>query len=214
MDILDLRDKKIREERKITLAPTPIRPSSIKKATNFIWELIKIVIISLMIIIPIRMFVVQPFIVEGASMMPNFYDGEYLIVNEFSYRFFPPKRGEVVIFHPPQNHRIYYIKRIIGLPGETVELREGVIYIYNTAEPQGKRLSELGYEVENHLSPNQTEKVTLDKDEYYLLGDNRTNSLDSRSFGPVKFDYLKGKAWVRAFPFNRLNIFETPNYNL
>lgn len=214
MDIIDLRDKKtIEEERGAVFMPAPPRPGGVKRATNFIWELIKIVAISLAIIIPIRVFVVQPFIVEGASMAPNFHDGEYLIVDELSYRFFSPQRGEVVIFRPPQNHTVYYIKRVIGLPGETVEIKEGGIYIYNAEHPTGIKLNELGYEIANQISSSQLEKITLNADEYFLMGDNRTNSLDSRSFGPVKFDYLKGRAWIRAFPFSRVNIFETPVYN-
>ena len=214
MNTLDLRDKEtIEEEKNISFSPSPLEPSSLKKAGNFVWEVVKIVVISLAIIIPIRIFVVQPFIVEGASMTPNFYDGEYLIVDEISYRFQEPKRGDVVIFHPPQSPKVYYIKRIIGLPGETIKVEEGRIDIYNTQHPDGIRLNELDYSINNDIPSNESYDVTLDSDEYYLIGDNRTNSMDSRRFGSVNLDFIKGKAWVRAFPFNRFTIFEAPTYN-
>lgn len=214
MDILDLRDKEtIEKEKNISFSDLPSEPSNIKKAGSFVWEVVKIVFISLVIIIPIRMFVIQPFIVEGASMLPNFNDGEYLIVDEISYRFQEPKRGDVVIFHPPQSPGVYYIKRIISLPGETVKIEEGKIIIYNAEHPDGIKLNELDYSVNNQIPSNERVNVVLDKDEYYMIGDNRTNSLDSRSFGAVKFGNIKGRAWVRAFPFPRFTIFNAPTYN-
>ena len=214
MDIIDLRQKKDhQEEIKPVLAVEPSEPSGIKKAGSFIWEIAKIIIVSLAIIVPIRMFVVQPFIVEGASMSPNFHDGEYLIVDEISYRFAGPQRGDVVIFHPPQSPKVYYIKRIIGLPGETVEIKEGKIYIYNEQHPNGILLNEVDYEIDHSIPLNETEKITLVAGEFYLLGDNRTNSLDSRRIGPISFDHIRGRAWVRAYPFARFSIFETKVYN-
>lgn len=181
------------------------------KAVYSIWEFAKIVVISLAIIIPVRVFIVQPFIVEGASMSPNFEDGQYLIIDEISYRFNPPQRGDVVIFHPPTDHATYYIKRIIGLPGETVELRESHIYIYNEEYPEGFRLNEVNYLPQSRVT--QMGKTILQNDEYYVVGDNRDNSLDSRRFGPINKDDIKGKVLIRAFPFSEFNIFERPVYN-
>ena len=181
------------------------QPSAFKKVKEYLWEIIKIVVISLIIIVPIRMYVIQPFIVEGESMMPNFHDGEYLIVDEISYRFNDPQRGEVIVFHPPQDSKNYYIKRIIGLPGETVELREGKIFIYNDEFKDGNRLNE-----SNYLT--QSSKVKLAEDQYYVIGDNRDNSLDSRRIGPITSSNIKGRAFFRAFPFNTLTLLETPEY--
>ena len=214
MKVLDLRDKENGQPAEnLDLTPKPAGPSGLKKAGFFIWEIFKIVIVSLAIIIPIRMFVVQPFIVEGASMSPNFHDGEYLIVDEISYRFSEPKRGEVVIFHPPQDRKVYYIKRVIGLPGETIEIKNGKIYIYNAENEDGVLLNEGDYSLDHNIPVNEQYKETLGENEYYLIGDNRTNSLDSRRLGPIKFSFIKGRAWVRAFPFDRFTVFEPQSYN-
>src|SRR5688500_16485157 len=88
----------------------------------FFWEIVKILILAVIIIVPIRYFLIQPFFVRGASMEPNFYDGEYLVIDELSYRWRDPKRGEVIVFRYPNNHAQFFIKRIVGVPGDTVRL--------------------------------------------------------------------------------------------
>lgn len=212
MDILDLRDKKSEtSDSQIIIQAEPAQPSALSKFGNFIWEIVKIVVVSLAIIVPVRMFVIQPFIVEGASMEPNFEDGEYLIVDEISYRFTPPARGEVVIFHPPYDTKAYYIKRIIALPGEALEIKEASIYIYNAAFPKGFKLSE-AYLPDSRLLGSKQEKITLGQNEYYLIGDNRNNSLDSRRFGPIKFEEIRGRALFRAYPFSQFTVFKKPTY--
>lgn len=187
-------------------------PPFYKQATNFVWEIIKIVAVSLIIIIPIRMYVIQPFIVEGASMSPTFEDGQYLIIDEISYRFSLPQRGDVIIFHPPSDSKTYYIKRVIGLPGETIELREGHIYIYNEEYSEGFRLNEANYLINSRIT--QKGKTVLKDDEYYVVGDNRDNSLDSRRFGPIGPKAIKGKVLIRAFPVSEFSFFERQEYNI
>jgi len=186
-------------------------PPFYKKVFSFFWEIVKVVVVSLAIIIPIRVYVIQPFIVEGASMQPNFEDGQYLIIDEISYRFSPPQRGDVVIFHPPNDQKTYYIKRLIGLPGETIELKDGGFFIYNQDNTAGYRLDEIKYLDNSNIT--QRGKTQLQPDEYYLVGDNRDNSLDSRRFGPVKLANIKGKVLVRAFPFNDFSFFARQKYN-
>ena len=186
------------------------QPSNLRKVAEYTWEIIKIVVISLIIIIPIRLYVIQPFIVEGDSMEPNFHDGEYLVVDEISYRFALPQRGQVVVFHPPADPRNYYIKRIIGLPGETVELKEGKIFIRNSEHPEGIRLNEANYLTQSSI--NEESLVELSEGEYFVVGDNRDNSLDSRRIGPIVFSSIKGKAFFRAFPFNSISLLATPEY--
>ncbi|HAU66351.1 MAG: Signal peptidase I [Candidatus Uhrbacteria bacterium GW2011_GWF2_39_13] len=178
---------------------------------SFFVEVIQIVLLSSAIIIPIRYFLIQPFYVKGASMEPNFYDHEYLIIDELSYRFREPIRGEIVVFHYPRDPSQFFIKRVIGLPGETVEVTGGNIIIYNTEHPNGLTLEE------DYLGDEQTngkERVTLGENEFFVFGDNRDASLDSRSFGPITRKDLIGRVWVRGLPFSRMGTFEIPDYNL
>jgi len=179
---------------------------------SFTFELIKVVVISLLIIIPIRYFLIQPFYVKGASMEPNFYDHEYLIINEISYRFNEPERGDIVVFRYPRNPEEYFIKRIIGLPGERIQIKDGRIYIYNQDNPDGVKLEELYLTPDTKTYSMNEEIIALSKDEYYILGDNRSSSKDSRSFGPVNRSFIIGKVLLRGWPFDRIGLFETPVY--
>ncbi len=181
-------------------------------AKSFIWETIKIVIISLIIIIPIRYYVIQPFYVKGASMEPNFHDHEYLIINEISYHFNEPQRGDIIVFRYPKNPSDFFIKRIIGLPGEKVVIANGKIKIFNAKNPGGFILDESKYLPNNVRTPNNIE-IELRDNEYYVLGDNRLSSLDSRIFGPITRDAIIGKVWLRGWPFNRFKVFKQPMYN-
>jgi len=184
----------------------------IRSFFGFTFELVKVVVISLAIIIPIRYFLIQPFYVKGASMEPNFYDHEYLIIDEISYRFSEPERGDIVVFRYPRNPQEYFIKRIIALPGEQIQVKEGVVYIYNKDNPNGIELSE------SYLSPNvktysvNESVISLTNDEYYILGDNRNSSKDSRSFGPVNESFIIGRVWLRGWPFDRIDLFKAPAY--
>lgn len=176
----------------------------------FLFEVVQIVVISSAIIIPIRYFLIQPFYVKGASMEPNFYDHEYLIIDELTYRFRDPYRGEIVVFKYPRDPSQYFIKRVVGFPGETIEVTDGNVILYNTEHPNGLVLEE------NYLEESTTGKirVTLADDEYYVLGDNRDSSLDSRSFGAITRDDVIGRVWVRGLPLDRIGTFELPTYNL
>lgn len=178
---------------------------------SFLLEVVQIVLISSAIIIPIRYFLIQPFYVKGASMEPNFYDSEYLIIDEMSYRFRDPMRGEIVVFRYPRDPSQFFIKRVVALPGETVEITDGNVLIYNEEHPNGMLLKE------DYLGGEQTngkERVTLGGDEYFVLGDNRDSSLDSRSFGTLDRDNLIGRVWVRGLPLSRMTTFDVPMYNL
>jgi len=182
---------------------------------EFMVEIVKVVIISLAIIIPVRYFLIQPFYVKGASMEPNFHDHEYLIINEIVYRFFEPQRGDIVVFRYPKDPSQYFIKRIIGLPGEKVKIKDNKVYIYNDQYPNGIAINEDIYLADEEPTPNigKTEFI-LGQGEYFVLGDNREASLDSRKFGTVSRRLIIGKAWVRGWPFDKITIFQTPQYNL
>ncbi|PIT94109.1 signal peptidase I [Candidatus Falkowbacteria bacterium CG10_big_fil_rev_8_21_14_0_10_43_11] len=180
----------------------------------FAFEVVKVVIISLAIIIPVRYFLIQPFYVKGASMEPSFYDHEYLIIDEITYRFREPERGEIVVFKYPNDPSQYFIKRIIGLPREKVEIKDGQIYVYTKDANRRVKLDE------SYLEPG-TETLTsvdgikeLGADEYFVLGDNRNYSKDSRSFGPVKRSFVVGRVLFRGWPFSRVGTFALPEYSL
>ncbi|MBI2454040.1 MAG: signal peptidase I [Parcubacteria group bacterium] len=179
-----------------------------EEAGNFIWETAKIVVVSLLIILPIRYFIVQPFFVRGESMQPSFNDKDYLIIDELSYRFDAPGRGEVIVFRFPQDPSQYYIKRIIGLPEETIEIKNGEITIVNRAHPTGFTLKE-SYLNEN--TPGEI-KIKLDDNEYFVLGDNRDASSDSRRWGPLAKHLIIGRAWLRIWPFNEAHAIKAPAY--
>jgi signal peptidase I len=178
----------------------------------FLFELVKIVVISLVIIIPIRYFLIQPFYVKGASMEPNFYDHEYLIIDEISYRFNEPKRGDIIVFRYPKDPQEYFIKRLIGLPGETVQIKDGEVIVYNEQNVQGMVLDETYLSPEQKTYSNSDDKIVVGADEYFVLGDNRNSSKDSRSFGPVNKSFITGRVLFRGFPFDRVTLFDTPTY--
>lgn len=184
-----------------------------KNALKFIFETLKIIVISLAIIIPIRYFLIQPFYVKGASMEPNFHDYEYLIIDEISYRFNTPERGEVIVFRYPNNPQDYFIKRVIGLPGETVEIKGGRVYIKNDENPKGFLLLEKYLSDDSSTYSMRENKLTLSEDEYYVLGDNRTASKDSRTFGAVNRSFIIGRVWLRGWPLDRMQVFkDLPKY--
>ncbi|KKR02397.1 MAG: Signal peptidase I [Candidatus Yanofskybacteria bacterium GW2011_GWA1_39_13] len=176
-------------------------PSVKSDILAFAWETIKVVVISLAIILPIRYYLVQPFFVKGASMEPNFEDGDYLLVDELSYRFSFPERGDVIIFRYPNDPSQFFIKRIIGLPSETIEIKDNTVKIYNKDIPEGFVLDE------KYLAPDQktlgNAVVRIDDNEYFVLGDNRLQSSDSRRWGMVNKSLITGRAFLRPWPFTK-----------
>lgn len=194
------------------------------KVKGVLKEIIYIVILSLVIVLPIRTWVAQPYIVSGDSMDKTFKDGNYLIINEISYRFEEPKRGEVIVFKVPpkglelqklpETKTVYYIKRIIGLPGETIETTKDSVKIYNKENPEGFVLEEPYIYINTSSTPsfiNKTIKITLKEGEYFVMGDNRHNSSDSRLWGILPRENIIGKTLVRLFPFNKIS-FNTGTY--
>jgi len=177
----------------------------------FVFEVVKIVVVVLAIILPVRYFLMQPFFVKGASMEPNFDDGQYLIIDELSYRFRQPARGEVVVFRYPVDPSQFYIKRIIGLPGETVEVADGRIKITNTEHSLGFVLDESKY-LSATVSTYGDVKKVLGQGEYFVMGDNRSASYDSRRWGILPEANIIGRAWLRAWPPKTAEVFAAPEY--
>ena len=174
-----------------------------------LFETIKIVILAAIIVLPIRYLIFQPFFVQGMSMEPNFESGDYLIIDEVTYRFRDPQRGEVVVFKYPKNPSQRYIKRIIGLPKETIEIKDGEVIVYSGTESQA--LDETDYLPET-IQTSGNIRVSLDEDEYFVLGDNRSFSSDSRRWGALPRKNIVGKVFLRAWPFAALAKFEAPAY--
>jgi len=183
---------------------------------GFFVEIVKIFILAIIVILPIRVFLFQPFFVQGASMEPNFEDGQYLIVNELGYKetdlkiakvksFKEIERGDVVVFRYPRNPSQFFIKRIVGLPGERVKVEDGKVFIYNSENPDGFQLEEK-YLPEG-LSTNGSDDYQVKDDEYYVMGDNRHHSSDSRVWGPVNKSEIVGRVLLRAWPLNKINLF-------
>lgn len=172
-------------------------------AWRSILEWIKVIVIALVISLPIRFFVAEPFIVNGASMDPTFSTGQFLIVDRLSYRFNAPQRGDVIVFQYPRDPSTYFIKRIIGLPGETIDMHDGKVTISNIAHPEGIKLDET-YIDPKHASHDIFHEV-LGSTEYFVMGDNRLQSSDSRTWGPLDASFIIGRPIVRLLPVNAIS---------
>ncbi len=170
---------------------------------NSFLEIVRFALIALIIVLPIRWFVAQPFIVSGASMEDTFHDREYLIVDQLSYRFHEPERGDVIIFKYPNDPSKYFIKRIIALPGETINISGANVTIVNEAYPDGLLLNEPYAQLGNS---GVEQSLTLGVDEYFVMGDNRDHSSDSRVWGVLDRDEIVGRAFVRLLPPQRIDL--------
>jgi signal peptidase I len=179
---------------------------------SFLWELARVVIIAFIIMLGFRFFLAEPFIVSGSSMVPTFENREYLVVYKAGYRLHEPERGDVVVFKYPRDPDQYFIKRVIGLPGEKVKLENGRVKIFNAAHPEGAVLME-PYLPANTQTLGREEPVTLGPDEYYVLGDNRGASSDSRVWGVLPKSNLVGRAWLRVFPVPEFGAIHQPDLN-
>jgi signal peptidase I len=198
---------------------------------NAVWEIVETLILAVLIFVAVRSVVLN-FRVDGLSMEPNLDSGEMLLVNrqlymhfdlystvdwlpfvdhdeqKIVYPFHPPQRGDIVVLHPPIDQGKPYIKRVIGLPGETVSVHDGAVYIND------RRLEEpyLNGVATSWAGSIREEKTLLEDDEVFVMGDNRNNSTDSRVFGPIKIDEIIGKAWISFWPSDRIDILQSPDY--
>lgn len=177
----------------------PIKP---KKKESTFGEVIRFVLISLAIVIPVRLYIAEPFIVSGSSMTPTFETGNYLIVDQVTYRFEDPDRGDVVVFHYPKDPTKFFIKRVIGLPGEVVEIKNDQIIVFSSDYPDGLLLDE------PYIAGMKSRdlRVTLEEGQYFVMGDNRNASSDSRIWGPLPEDLIVGRALIRLFPLSDISV--------
>jgi signal peptidase I len=172
------------------------------------WDIVKFVILAFIIVIPIRMFIAQPFLVKGRSMDPIFHEKDYLIVDELSYHLRSPKRGEVIVFKFPLNPKEHFVKRVIGLPGDTIQIINGEVTVITK---QGKTLKLYEPYVKNHSYESLVD-IVVPEDNLFVMGDNRAESYDSRMWKFLPFKMATGRALIRLYPFNQIEIL--PGQNL
>ncbi len=177
-------------------------------------EVVEVVVVAVGAVYFIKTFLVQPFLVSGASMSPNFSHGDYLVVDEITYRFRDPARGEVVVFRYPKDESTYFIKRVIGLPGDRVVISDGMVHVTNPSHSHGVILEEpyLHGDVKTNSRPGMPQEFVLVAGEYLVLGDNRSYSFDSRDWGKLKRSEMVGLVRVRLWPFTGLTVFAAPHY--
>lgn len=180
----------------------------LKRAVSIFFDLIESVVVALSIFVVIYLFLLQPHQVKGASMDPTFHDGQYILTDKISYRFNLPQRGDVVVFKAPMNPDFDYIKRIIGLPGDTITIQEGQVVI------NGQPLSDEYIQSDTVLLPGQYiregKQATVGSNEFFVLGDNRSHSADSRQWGMVPKKDIIGKVFFRYWPVNKFGIVSKP----
>jgi signal peptidase I len=204
-------------------SPEHLSSESSHQPTDF-WrvtaELIRTAIIVTVLAYVIRLFVLQPFVVEGSSMAPLFHSHDYLIVEKVSYKLHQPERGDIVVFRYPRNPEVNYVKRVIGLPGEKVRLENGKVKIISPEYPDGIALDESylsdisTYAQPNHTSLGSIAEFTVGENSIFVMGDNRTASSDSREWGNVPDGYVIGKVVLQAYPLDRVNLITHARYEL
>lgn len=176
--------------------------TAVERTEHPLTEIVRFSIIAILIVIPIRLFIAQPFIVSGASMDETFHSGEYLIVDQVSYYFEQPARGDVVIFRYPRDPSKFFIKRVIGVPGDTITIENSQVTITNEEYPEGFTLDEPYIK---SMAPAPTMTETLGDREYFVMGDNRDQSSDSRAWGVLQEERIVGRALMRLFPPNEID---------
>jgi signal peptidase I len=203
-----IKDSNIIRNEPVEMGPIDPNPAEKQDKKGFWRELLTFILIAVFIVIPVRLFIVQPFIVSGQSMESTFDSGEYLLVDELSYRFTTPDRGDVLIFKYPRDTKKYFIKRVIGLPGETLEIKNSIITIKSPESTSTITLKE-DFLDPKYFRPDirpDNFTITLKSDEYYVMGDNRLSSSDSRIWGPLKSSYIIGRPIFRLAKFNKPTI--------
>ena len=176
-----------------------------RKNLKALWEFVRFAVVVIAVVFLVRVFVAQPFVVSGTSMVPTFQNANYLIVDELTYDFHPPQRGDVIVFHPPiqGEEGTYFIKRVIGLPGDTVTIANSVVTVTNAAHPNGETLTE------PYITPDAEDdnfSVTVPAGQYFVMGDNRPASYDSRKWGLLPAKNITGRVLFRLFPLNKISV--------
>ncbi len=186
--------------------------SLIKSLASQALDFFETIVLALVIFLLMQAFVAEPHVISGSSMLPNFRNGERIFTQKISYYLHPPQRGDVVVFRYPQLPEREYIKRIVGLPGEEVEIKNGQVFIYNSQNPNGLELKEkylpLGLETKGKTAIKDGTRFKVEQGKYVTLGDNRGESSDSREWGLVPKNNIIGKVFLRYWPPSAFSIFK------
>lgn len=183
----------------------------LKRIGVFFLDIIQVIVFAVAIFLFVYLLILQPHKIKGASMMPNFPDGEYLLTDKVTYRFQEPERGDVIVFQPPNSRSgEEFIKRIVGIPGDTIAIRENKVYIDN------EELEE-SYIPEDVLTIGGAfvsggKGIIVPTESYFVLGDNREHSSDSRSWGFVEKEKITGRAWLVYWPPSEAGVIRSPEY--
>jgi len=195
--------------RHIGYRPEKELPESIlQKATHLFMDFLETITVAASIFIVVYLFLVQPHEVRGSSMEPSFFNKEYILTDKFSYRLSNPERGDVIIFQAPTKDNVDFIKRVIGLPEERVKIQNGKVYINDNAIKENYLNDPTSY----GAFMKENKEIILNENEYFVMGDNRPASSDSRDFGPIKKNSIKGKARIIYWPFTKAGIIEGVQY--
>lgn len=184
----------------------------LRRLGAFFLDILEVIVFAVAIFLFIYLLVLQPHKIKGSSMHPNFPDGEYLLTDKVTYRFGEPKRGDVIVFKAPTNEGEEFIKRIIGLPGEKVSVKNSVIYINGSPLNEGYIGGNVVTSAGNFLQ--EGGEVIVPEEEYFVLGDNRSHSSDSRTWGFVAKKKITGRAWLIYWPIKSAGVIEKVKYNL
>lgn len=184
----------------------------LKKVVAAVFDFLQGIVVIMAILVMVYLFIMSPQEINGASMEPNFYNGEYILTNKVSYKIGLPTRGDVVIFKSPRNKDIDYIKRVIGLPGDEVELRDSTFFV-NGLEVEEPYIPEGTYTYGGSYLQEDS-SIVVPEGMYFVVGDNRQHSSDSREFGPIPLEDFIGQAFLRYFPFDRAGVLPHPRYDI
>jgi len=185
--------------RESSIALVPEREGSRAQLWRAFWELLHDLSVAVLFCFFLITFVAQAFRVQGTSMLPLLEDSERIVVNKLGYRFHPIERGDVVVFWYPRDPAVSFIKRVVGLPGDTVEIRSGTVWVNGIAAKED-------YLAPAYRDDESYRPVHVPKGYYYVLGDHRNSSNDSRSWGEVPEKYIYGKAFFRFWPLSKVGV--------
>lgn len=185
--------------------------SMFKRLGAFFLDVLEVIVFAVGIFFFIYLLIMRPHKISGQSMMPNFQDGEFLLTEKVTYYTRSPARGDVVVFMPPISTTDEFIKRVIALPGEKVMVRNGRVYINDKLLPEYYIPEGVATSGGPFLSENV--EFTVPDGLYFVMGDNRPNSSDSRYWGPITKKVMTGRAWVSYWPLKTSGVVKNPSYN-